>query len=103
MIGLGTLGNMALILIGATIGTLIKGGLKKRYQETVMSGLGLAVMFIGISGALEGLLVPEDGRLVGSNIMLMIASLSIGGFIGKLLILIRLDNIGDWLKKTKRD
>lgn len=100
MIGLGTLGNMALILIGATIGTLIKGGLKKRYQETVMSGLGLAVMFIGISGALEGLLVPEDGRLVGSNIMLMIASLSIGGFIGEAInIESRLDNIGDWLKR----
>ena len=57
MIGLGTLGNIALILIGSTIGMIIKGGLKKRFQDTIISALGLAVMFIGISGALEGLLV----------------------------------------------
>ena len=47
------MGNIALILIGATIGTVIKGGLKQRFQETIMKALGLAVMFIGISGALE--------------------------------------------------
>lgn len=99
MIGLGTLGNMVLILIGATIGTIIKGGLKQRFQDTVMSGLGLAVMFIGISGALEGLLVLENGKLVSSNIMLMIASLAIGGFIGEAInIEAKLDNVGKWMK-----
>lgn len=99
MIGLGTLGNIALILIGATIGFLIKGGLKQRFQETIMSGLGLAVMFIGISGALEGLLINTDGKIASNNIMLMIVSFAIGGFIGEVIdIEARLDRIGEWLK-----
>lgn len=100
MIGLGTLGNIALILIGSTIGLVIKGGLKQRFQDTIMSGLGLAVMFIGISGALEGLLLVKDEKLVSSNIMLMIVSLAIGGFIGEAInIEAKLDQVGEWLKR----
>lgn len=99
MIGLGTLGNIALILIGSTIGMIIKGGLKQRFQETIMNGLGLAVMFIGISGALEGLLVITEGKIVSRNIMLMIISLAIGGFLGEVINLEeKLDRIGEWLK-----
>lgn len=99
MIGLGTLGNIALILVGATIGFVIKGRLQQRFQETIMSGLGLAVMFIGISGALEGLLTVNDGKVISSNIMLMIVSLAIGGFIGEAInIEARLDRLGEWLK-----
>ena len=99
MIGLGTLGNIALILIGSTIGMLIKGGLKQRFQETIMNGLGLAVMFIGISGALEGLLVITDGKITSTNIMLMIVSLAIGGFLGEAInIEAKLDRVGEWLK-----
>lgn len=99
MIGLGTLGNIVLILIGSTLGFLLKGRLKERYQGTIMKGLGLAVMFIGISGSLEGLLVIEDGVIVSTNIMLMIISLAIGGLIGEFInIEARLDNVGEWLK-----
>ena len=99
MIGLGTLGNIALILIGATIGTVIKGGLKQRFQETIMKALGLAVMFIGISGALEGLLTVTDGKITSTNIMLMIVSLAIGGFIGEGIdIEEKLERVGEWLK-----
>lgn len=99
MTGLGTLGNIALILIGSTVGLLIKGGLKQRFQDTIMSALGLAVMFIGIVGALEGLLAVEDGKLASSNIMLMIVSLAVGGFIGEAInIEAKLDRAGEWLK-----
>ena len=100
MIGLGTLGNIVLILIGSTLGFLLKGRLKECYQDTIMKGLGLAVMFIGISGALEGLLVIEDGAIISTNVMLMIGSLSVGGLIGEFIdIEARLDNVGEWLKR----
>lgn len=100
MVGLGTLGNIALILIGSTVGLLIKGGLKQRFQDTIMSGLGLAVMFIGIIGALEGLLTIEDGSLTSTNVMLMIVSLAIGGFLGEAInIEAKLDQVGEWLKR----
>ncbi len=101
MAGLGTLGNIAAILLGSAIGILFKGGLKKRFQDTIMSALGLAVMFIGISGALQGLFTVEGSSLSTVNIMLMIVALAIGAFIGEAIdIEKRLDRAGEWLKKT---
>ena len=94
------MGNIALILAGAAVGMIIKGGLKQRFQETIMNGLGLAVMFIGLSGALEGMLLVADGKITSSNVMLMIVSLAVGGFIGEAIdIEARLDRVGEWLKK----
>ena len=101
MIGLGTLANMALVLIGSTIGIILKGGLKKRFQETIMNALGLAVMFIGISGALQGIFVIENGKLESTNIMILIISLAVGAFVGEVIdIEKRLDRLGEWIKKT---
>ncbi len=101
MAGLGTLGNIAAILLGSAIGILLKGGLKKRFQDTIMSALGLAVMFIGISGALQGILVVKDNKLDTVNIMLMIVALAIGAFVGEAIdIEARLDRAGEWLKKS---
>lgn len=100
MKGIGTLGNIAAILIGATIGSLLKGGLKKRYQDTIMNALGLAVMFIGISGGLQGIFKVDGNVLTTENIMLMIISLALGGFLGELIdIEARLDRLGQKLKE----
>lgn len=74
--------------------------LKQRFQETIMNALGLAVMFIGISGALQGLFVVNEKGLVTVNIMLMIVSLALGAFLGELIdIEARLDSMGELLKK----
>lgn len=101
MIGLGTLGNMALILFGSSIGFMLKGGLKKKYQDTIMSALGLAVMFIGISGTLQGMYTVKEGLLETSNIMLMIISLALGAFIGEWIdIEDKLDRAGEWFKRA---
>lgn len=100
MKGLGTLGNIAAILIGATIGSLLKGGLKKRYQDTIMNALGLAVMFIGISGGLQGIFRVDGNVLTTENTMLMIISLALGGFVGELIdIEARLDRLGQKIKE----
>lgn len=100
MIGLGTLVNMAAIIAGATIGIIIKGGLHQRFQDTIMKALGLAVIFIGISGALEGMFKVEQDGLHTENIMLMVVSLAIGAFIGELInIESKLDSLGEFIKK----
>ena len=51
MIGLGTIVNCGTVLAGASIGMLLKNGLSKRFEETIMQGIGLCTMFIGIGGA----------------------------------------------------
>lgn len=101
MTGLGTLGNVAAIIIGSAIGIMLKGVLKKKYQDTIMNALGLAVIFIGISGGLQGLLVVVDGKIETANIMLMIVSLAVGAFLGELIdVEARLDRVGERLSKA---
>ena len=41
MTGLGTLVNMAAILIGSGLGLLLKNGIPKRLQTTISSAVGL--------------------------------------------------------------
>jgi uncharacterized membrane protein YqgA involved in biofilm formation len=64
-----------------------------------MNALGLAVMFIGISGALQGLMIVSKDGLETQNVMLMIFSLAIGAFLGELIDLeTRLERMGEWMK-----
>jgi uncharacterized membrane protein YqgA involved in biofilm formation len=101
MIGLGTLANMVAILFGSAVGLLFQGVLKQRFQTTIMNALGLAVMFVGISGALQGLLVVKGEGLETANVTMMIVSLAIGALFGELIdIEARLDHMGEWIKST---
>lgn len=100
MIGTGTLANMGAIIIGSTIGMLLRNGLKERFRDTIMKALGLSVMFIGISGALSGMFSVSNGDLQTGNTMLMIASLAIGAFIGEAInIEEKLEQVGESCKK----
>lgn len=71
---LGTIVNFSAIIVGSLIGLLVKGGVPEKISNTIMQGLALCVIYIGISGAIKG-----------SNVMLIIISSVIGGFIGELL------------------
>ena len=51
----------------------------------IMQGVGLAVLFIGLSGALQGLFIVAGNGLERQYVMLMIASMVIGGIAGELL------------------
>ncbi len=100
MHGIGTFINVAAILLGGFIGLFLKKGLSQRLIDSVMKAIGVAVMFVGISGALTGLLkITEGGKIETSGTMLMIISLILGTFIGELLkIEDRLESIGEKLK-----
>jgi uncharacterized membrane protein YqgA involved in biofilm formation len=102
MIGLGTIVNVLAILLGGCIGLLLKGGLPARYQDTIIKSLGLCTMFIGVSGALPGLLTVEGGALTGVSAretLGMILSFALGSLLGEWMDLDgRLDQLGAWLK-----
>lgn len=103
MIGTGTFVNVAAILIGSTIGILLKKGLKERFRNTIMQALGLATMFIGLSGALRGLLSVDNEILQSDNTMIMILSLAVGALIGEgINIEEKLEKLGILCKKTLR-
>ncbi len=71
---LGVLVNTGTVLLGSTIGLLIKGGIPKKLSGAVMLALGLCTVAIGI-----------DGLVKGGNIMVLIISMVLGTFVGTLL------------------
>ena len=53
MIGLGTMINVGAIVLGGLIGLFHGRGIQQRFQDIMMSAVGMCVLFIGIAGALE--------------------------------------------------
>lgn len=89
MILQGTVVNVALILVGAFIGRIAGRYLSEQIRKTLMAGLGLAVMLIGLKLAFQS-----------QQIMIVIGSLILGGLIGELIgIEKRLESFGLWLQK----
>ncbi len=100
MPGLGTLINIVGILLGGFCGLLFGQFLKESHRQTLSRVCGVCVLFIGISGALEGLLTVENGQLISGNSMLMVICLSLGALIGELLrIEDGFERFGVWLKQ----
>ena len=99
MIGLGTIVNVAAVIVGGIVGIFLHGGLKKRFQEILMQSLGLATLFLGASGALTGLLTAVDGQLLTRGSTVVILSLVLGSFIGECInIEGKIQTFGGWLK-----
>lgn len=102
MTGLGTIVNVSAIVAGGGLGLLVRGGLGERKEQAVTQALGLSTMFIGLSGALPGLLVVEGSALSGVDMretLGMILALALGTFIGECLDLEGwLERLGVWLK-----
>ena len=99
MIGLGTILNVAAILIGGMIGLIFSRAISPRYQETLMQAIGVCVIFVGIGGAVEGMMtVTADGLQSGGTMMIVI-SYAIGSLVGEWINLEeRIEQFGKWLK-----
>jgi uncharacterized protein len=76
---LGNYVNALAIIVGTLLGLLFHKGLKEKYKTIVMQAIGLSVIFIGATTALNGLLNPD------SEPILFIISLVLGGLIGELV------------------
>lgn len=68
----GTLINVGTVLLGSTIGLLIRSRLPERYIQVIFQVFGLFTLFLGVKMALET-----------QNIMVMIFSLLIGTLLGE--------------------
>lgn len=98
--GLGTMINAGLIIVGGLVGLAAGKRLTKRFQDTLMSAMGVSIMFLSVGGALAEMLVPAGSTLTTQGTMMMILSLAIGGLLGELLnIESSLERFGSWLKE----
>ena len=99
MVGLGTVINTAAILAGGVCGALFGRVLSQSAQDTLMKVCGVGTLFIAISGAMEGMLTVQDGKIVSSGALLIIGCLAIGAVIGEALnIEGAFERLGQWLK-----
>lgn len=91
---LGVWANAAAIVLGGLLGCLLRGGIKKKFSETINYGLALCVIIIGVSGALKT-----------NETLAMIISVVVGSALGELLrIEDGINRLGEWAQgKLARD
>lgn len=85
----GTFLNMITVAIGATLGLLVGHRLPNKIQESVVTGLGLVTLFVGISNA------SKTG-----NVIIPLLSIATGVIVGELLdIEGALERLAGWLQQ----
>ncbi|WP_444659733.1 DUF554 domain-containing protein [Caproiciproducens sp. R2] len=71
---LGTIVNALSIALGTALGLILKSGIRDHYRETIMDGVALSVLLIGMMSAIKT-----------NDLVLLIFSLVIGSIIGEAL------------------
>lgn len=99
MIGWGTILNVVAILVGGIIGLVFSRAISPRYQETLMQAIGVCVIFVGIGGAVEGMMTVTADRLQSGGTMMIVISYAVGSLVGEWINLEqRIEQFGSWLK-----
>ena len=89
----GTIVNIAAVIVGCLLGRYLGHLIPERMRRTIMMGLGLAVISIGMQLALQT-----------NNPLIVIGALLIGGIIGEALsIEAHLENMGHKLQQRFKD
>lgn len=104
MRGMGTIVNVLAVIGGGCLGLLARRGIGERFQEMLIQAMGVSIVFIGIAGAMTGLLkAGDDGSLGTTGSMLLIASLVVGSLLGEWINIERwLERFGVWLREKAR-
>ena len=71
---LGTIVNAIAIIAGSLLGLFFRGGIPEKYNRTIMHAISLAVLVIGIKGAMKS-----------DELLVVIFSLTLGSLAGELM------------------
>ncbi|MDR1506298.1 MAG: DUF554 domain-containing protein [Treponema sp.] len=86
---LGPLVNAAVIVVCALLGCFLVKGIPARFEQTLKKGIGLAIIYLGVRGALEN-----------KRTLLLIMSLVLGALAGELIDLDKwMNRAGMWAEK----
>ena len=86
---LGPLVNAAVIVVCALLGCFLIRGIPERFEEIIKKAIGLAVIYVGVKGALDN-----------QRVLLLVMSLVAGAVIGELINIDRLMNrFGNWAER----
>ncbi len=70
----GTIVNVIAVVVGGTVGLLLKKGLPEKLANAMMTGVGFCTLYIGIRGCLDG-----------NQTLVVVLSVVLGALLGQLL------------------
>lgn len=97
MIFLGTIVNSSLIIVGGILGVLLtnlfaKSERLQKIPDAIMKGVGLCVIYIGISGVISN--IPKASVVFGDfALLIMIGCVAVGTLLGELI------DIDKWINR----
>ncbi|MGA0978642.1 MAG: DUF554 domain-containing protein [Candidatus Nanopelagicales bacterium] len=101
MVGLGTLLNMAAIVVGSGIGVVVGGRLPQRTRDLITQALGLVTLVVAAINVLalsEAAWIADVGAT--APLLIVLGSVLMGGVIGSLVrIEDRAEALGGWLQR----
>ena len=98
--GIGTIVNVATVLVGCTLGVLLGNRLPIRTRDLVTDALGLVTLLIAGTSAMA-VLSDDLSDAVGDSapMLIVLGSLLVGGIVGSVLRLeTRVESLGGWLQ-----
>lgn len=99
MPGLGTLINMVAIVVGGLAGMFVGERMSTHMREALLKANGVVVLFIGISGAVAGMLTESGGTFGTQHTMLVVVCIVLGTLIGEAFGFDAwVTRFGEWLK-----
>jgi uncharacterized membrane protein YqgA involved in biofilm formation len=97
---IGTLINVATVLVGTALGTLLGARLPERIRETVLHSLGLVTLLVGADAGLEAFRPPLTEAAPRASVLLVMGSILVGGVLGELVGIERgLSRFGETLRR----
>lgn len=100
MIGIGTVLNTAAIAAAGFAGRSFSRVFDEEKQRSLNRVCGVCVLFIGVAGAMEGMLRLSGDVLSSGRAMFVVLSLALGTMVGELLrIEDGFERFGEWLKR----
>lgn len=85
---IGVIANAAAVAVGGILGSFLHKGIPEKLSQLMMQGLSLCVLYVGISGSLEG-----------NNTIVVVLSIVFGAILGELFNLDqKLQLFGDFLQ-----
>lgn len=99
MFATGTIINGTAIIVGGILGLMFGKLLSEERQDSLKAVCGISVIFIGIAGAMEGMLSISNNGIVSINAMFVTICLASGTLIGEILNIEKcINKFGEWLK-----
>ncbi|MBP0969630.1 MAG: DUF554 domain-containing protein [Oscillospiraceae bacterium] len=97
---MGTLINIAAIIAGGLLGRFFGKRISEQFRDTLSKACGVSTLFLGITGALEGMLSVSGNGVSSQNGMFLVICMVLGAVVGELLdIEKRFEDIGTWLRE----